>query len=487
MASAGKERFSSRFGLIAATIGMAIGAGNIWRFPRLAGQYGGSFLFPWLLFLFLWSIPLLIVEFAIGKKTRRGVVGAFHDALGANYSWMGLFVAFCTTAILFYYSVVTGWSLKYFLLAVSGHLLSMDHAAYWQAYSGSVYQPLLFHLFSISLGGYIIYRGIVGGVERFSKIVVPILFVLLIVAALKAVSLAGAGTGIRYFLSFEPAKLSNYKLWLDALSQSAWSTGAGWGLLLTYAIYSRREEKIVANSVWAGVGNNIASLFAGLAVIPTVFALSASPQAAHQALDSGNQGLAFIAIPQLFGKMSGGAVFGAVFFLALFFAALSSLISMIELAVRILMDFGLSRKKAVWWIVGISFVLGAPSAISLKIFDNQDWAWGLGLILSGAFFVFALWKIGLQKFIGEWLQPANYEKAYRFIFRFLFYLIIPLEFMLMLGWWLWQSVQWYPKTWWNPLETFSLGTAVGQWSVVVIAGIFLKTLMNRLLNRQNNG
>ncbi len=487
MVSLGKERFSSRFGLVAAAIGMAIGAGNIWRFPRLAGQYGGTFLFPWLLFLFFWSIPLLIVEFAIGKKTRRGVVGAFYEALGANYTWMGLFMSFCTTAILFYYSVVTGWSLKYFLLAVSGNLMQVDHAAYWQTYSTSVYQPLLFHLFSISLGGYIIYRGIVGGVERFSKIVVPVLFILLVVAAIKAVSLTGADTGIRYFLSFDASKLGNYKLWLDALSQSAWSTGAGWGLLLTYAIYSRKEEKIVSNSVWAGVGNNIASLFAGLAVIPTVFALSASAQAAQHALNSGNQGLAFIAIPQLFGKMSGGLVFGAVFFLALFFAALSSLISMIELAARILMDFGLTRKRAVLWIVGVSFVLGAPSAISLKVFDNQDWAWGLGLILSGAFFVFALWKIGLRKFISEWLQPANHEKAYSVLFRLLFYVIIPLEFVLMLGWWLWQSLQWYPKTWWNPLETFSLGTAVAQWAVVVLAGIGITAYMNRLLEKRNNG
>jgi len=487
MASLRNERFSSRFGLVAASIGMAIGAGNIWRFPRLAGQYGGTFLFPWLLFLFLWSIPLLIVEFSIGKKTRRGVVGAFYEALGANYTWMGVFVGFCTTAILFYYSVVTGWSLKYFLLAVSGRMMHVDHAAYWQSYANSVYQPLFFHLLSIGIGGYIIYRGIVGGIERFSKIVVPLLFVLLVVAAVKAVSLEGAETGISYFLSFDVSKLSNYKLWLDALSQSAWSTGAGWGLLLTYAIYARKEEKIVANSVWAGVGNNIASLFAGLAVIPTVFALSVSPQAAHQALDSGNQGLAFIAIPQLFGKMSGGRVFGAVFFLALFFAALSSLISMIELAVRILMDFGLTRKKAVWWIVGLSFALGAPSAISLKIFDNQDWAWGLGLILSGAFFTFALWKIGLRTFIGDWLRPANYPQVYRVLFRVLFYVVIPLEFVLMLGWWLWQSIQWYPETWWNPLETFSLGTAVLQWLIVVLIGVVLAASLNRLLRKRSHG
>ena len=139
------ESFSSRFGLIAAAIGMAIGAGNIWRFPRLAGQYGGSFLIPWLLFLFLWSIPLLMVEFSIGKKSKLGTIGSFYKAVGENFAWMGWFVGFCTTAILFYYSVVCGWSLKYFVLSVSNQISSIDHPSYWQNYTASVYQPVFYH------------------------------------------------------------------------------------------------------------------------------------------------------------------------------------------------------------------------------------------------------------------------------------------------------------------------------------------------------
>ncbi len=480
------ELFTSRFGLIAAAVGMAIGAGNIWRFPRLAGQYGGTFFLPWLIFLFLWSIPLLIVEFSIGKKIRKGVIGAFHDALGPSYTWMGWFVGFCTSAILFYYSVVTGWSLKYFLLAISGQLMTVNHQLYWESYSTSIWQPLSFHFLSIGMGAYIIYKGIVRGIERFSRVVVPLLFLLLIVAAIKALTLPGASRGLAYYFEFNPAKLTNYKLWLDALSQSAWSTGAGWGLLLTYAIYAREKEKVVANSVWAGIGNNVASIFAGLAVIPTVFALSTSVDAAEKALNSGNQGLAFIAIPQLFTQMSGGRWFGSIFFLALFFAALSSLISMIELAVRIMMDFGLSRKKSVLGITVLTMLLGAPSAISLKIFDNQDWAWGLGLILSGAFFAFLVLKIGVSKFVKEWLQPEVKTETYLRVFRLLFYILIPLEFVSMLGWWLFQSVQWYPETWWNPLEVFSPGTAVLQWLVVIVAGVLLHRWFNQLLLRNRD-
>ena len=464
------ESFSSRFGLIAAAIGMAIGAGNIWRFPRLAGQYGGSFLIPWLLFLFLWSIPLLMVEFSIGKKSGLGTIGSFYKAVGEKYAWMGWFVGFCTSAILFYYSVVCGWSLKYFVLSISGQLTGINHSDYWQNYTASIYQPVLYHLISIILGGYIIYRGILKGVEYFSKIMIPILFLLLVIAAIKAFTLPGSEIGRKYFFEFDLIKLSNYKIWLDGLSQSAWSTGAGWGLLLTYAIYASNDKHIIGDSFITGLGNNLASVIAGLAIIPTVFALSASIPAAQDALNSGNQGLAFIVIPQLFNKMSAGSIFSSLFFLALFIAAISSLISMIELAVRILIDFGFTRRKATLVICFIAFVLGAPSAISINIFNNQDWVWGLGLMLSGAFFSFAVIKIGLDKYIDEWLQPSGHVKLYKVAFKILFYICIPLEFVTMLGWWLWQSVQWNPSTWWNPLSIYSIGGVFLQWSIIILIG-----------------
>ena len=164
-----KELFTSRFGLIATTLGMAIGAGNIWRFPRIAGTYGGSFIIPWMIFLFLWSIPLLLVEFSVGKKTGNGVLSAFKKTMGKKFTWMGFFVVFCTSAIMFYYSVVSGWSLKYFLLSVSGNLPDLDHQQYWNQFSSSNIQPVYFHFISLILGSTFIYLGIVRGIERFSK------------------------------------------------------------------------------------------------------------------------------------------------------------------------------------------------------------------------------------------------------------------------------------------------------------------------------
>lgn len=465
---------------------MAIGAGNIWRYPRLAGQYGGEFVLLNLVFLFLWSIPLLMVEFALGRKTRINPIGAFAKALGKNYGWMGWFVGCCTTAIFFYYSVVTGWSLKYFTLAVSGNLLRMDQTAYWNNYSTSVYQPLFFHLASILLSAFVIYRGVVKGLEKFCRYVVPLLFILLVAAAIRAVSLNGAGVGLSYFFSFEIGHLGSYKVWLEALSQSAWSTGAGWGLLLTYAIYSREQENIASNSLLTGLGDNLASIIAGLAVIPTVFALSATVTNAQEILNSGNLGLAFMAIPQLFSKMPAGPFFSSIFFLALFFACWTSLISMMELAVRLLIDFGSGRGRAVILVSILTAAAGTPSAIFMRIFYNQDWVWGLGLLLSGAFFTFAVIKIGAGNFVRQWIEPTRHERMLAVVFKILFYFIIPLEFVFMLGWWLVQSLQWEPHNWWNPFSIYSLASTFTQWTVIIAVGIIFNNKMVKYLQMQDN-
>lgn len=478
-----RDLFTSRFGLIAATIGMAVGAGNIWRFPRLAGQYGGTFLVPWVLFLFIWSIPLLIVEFAIGRKTQLGAIGSFWK-INKRYTWMGWFVAFCTSAILFYYAVVCGWSLKYFILSVSGQIFQIDHRTFWQSFTHLNPEVLLYLFLSVALGVFIIYRGIGQGIEKFSKIIVPTLFLLLAVAAFRAMTLPGAAAGITYFWKVVPSKLLDHRIWLDALSQSAWSTGAGWGLLLTYAIYAQNQENAVGNSFLTGIGNNLASIFAGLAIIPTVFALTPDFGAAMGMLKAGNQGLAFISLPKLFAQMPAGIFFVSVFFLALFFAAMSSLISMFELATRVLIDFGLTRKKAVLWIGGITFLLGTPSALSLTFFDNQDWVWGLGLLLSGFFFIFIVNRIGPETFLNRWVLTSKAKKRSIVMFKVLFRFLMPLQFLLMIGWWFFQSVQWNPKTWWQPFRTFSLGTVILQWLAVIFVGIWAANKFDRWLRKQ---
>jgi NSS family neurotransmitter:Na+ symporter len=477
-----EERFSSRWALLFATIAMAIGAGNIWRFPRLAGQYGGAFLIPWFIFLLLWSIPLVLVEFSLGRKTRKGVIGSFAALMGPGYTWMGGFVAFCTMAIMFYYSVVTGWALRYFIVAVSGRLSGIDHSAFWDQFT-SGYQPLFFHLVALIVGSLIIYQGIAKGVERANRILLPSLVVLLIIGVIRALTLPNAAIGLNYFFQIKSEYLWNYQVWLEGLSQSAWSTGAGWGLILTYSVYMRENEGVVLNSFLTGFGNNSASLLAGLAIVPAIFSLAPSLSQAEAALQAGNNGLSFIVIPQLFSKMPGAVFFTAVFFLALFFAALSSLISMLELATRIMMDFGLKRRRALPLVAVVTAVLGIPSALFLNFFENQDWVWGLGLIISGLFFAILIIRFGVKRFRREIINIAGEDIKIGKWFDWAIKFLIPTLAALLLIWWLYKAIGWNPEGWFNPFQKDSFGTTIFQWAAAILLLIVFNKFIYKKLKR----
>lgn len=474
--------FSSRWTFLLAALGMAIGAGNIWRFPRLAGQYGGSFLIPWIIFLFVWSVPLIIIELSIGKKLRLGVVGSFTKTLGKKFTWMGWFVAACTIGIMFYYSVVCGWSLKYFTLALSGSLFDLDHVSFWANYTTGNFESIIFYILAVIFGCFIIWNGISQGIEKATKIMIPLLFILIIVSAIRALSLPNANQGLFYLFRVNVNDLLNYKVWLEALSQSAWSTGAGWGLILTYSTYIKKRENVISNSILTGIGNNLASILVGLAVIPTVFALSPNINDAQSALSAGNQGLTFIYIPQLFNTIPGGNIFAIIFFLALFIASISSFISMLELAIKTLMDYGFSRKRGVIFTGIVSAIAGIPSAISLKFFNNQDWVWGIGLLLSGFFFIFFVLRYKVNLFIDKFIPELSSIVKNNIVFLKSFLIIMTIEFLILLIWWFFQSISWYPENWWHPFEEFTLGTCLFQWLIVILTGIIFS---NKLSNFKN--
>lgn len=463
------ESFTSRYGVILAGLGMAVGAGNMWRFPRIAAQNGGAaFLIPWIIFLFIWSIPLLIAEFGIGRGTRRGCVGAFTKLIGEKYAWMGGFVAVTTIMILFYYSVVTGWTLKYFLAALTGGLADSGNPGdYWAAYSTSIWQPIFFHVISALVGAWVIQRGVVRGIEAANKILIPTLFVLLIVAAIRSVTLPGAERGLEFLFNPDLTSLTNYKTWLEALTQSAWSTGAGWGLILTYGIYVSRDQDIALNAGTIGFGDNSASLLAGMAVVPAAFAILSLAEA-QAAMAAGNEGLMFIWVPQLFARIPGGGVFLPLFFLALFFAALSSLIAMIELATRVLMDAGMARRTAVYLVTSGVIVLGLPSAVSMDILHNQDFVWGLALMISGLFISVAVSKYGSERFRSEMVNLRKGDIQVGTVFGLVLKYLVPIEFAVMFGWWIYQAAVVYdPEGWWNPLHKYSIGTCVAQWTIAL--------------------
>lgn len=473
--------FASRWGIVLAGLGMAVGTGNLWRFPRIAAQNGGgAFLVPWLLFLFAWSIPLLIAEFGLGRGARRGPVGAFAKLTGGRTAWMGGFVAVTSVMIMFYYSVVTGWMLKYFVTALGGGLGAADPAGYWDAYSTSVWQPVAFHAAAAIGAGAVVARGAAGGIERANRVLIPLLFVLLLFAVARAVTLPGAGEGLAWLFTPDLGALTSYRTWLEALTQSAWSTGAGWGLILCYAVYVREREDVVTSAATIGLGNNAASLLAAMAILPAAFAILPAGEAA-EALAAGNTGLTFVWIPQVFARMPAGGLFLPLFFLAMFCAALSSLIAMVELGTRVLIDAGATRARAVRLVVGAAVVCGTPSAVSMAVFENQDWVWGLALMVSGLFIAVAAVRHGIDRFRDDFVNThAGGRRAGRLWGWTLKYLV-PVEFAAMFGWWMYQAATVYdPDGWWNPLRVYSVGTCVVQWGVALaVLGVFNRRLAVR--------
>ena len=472
--------FSSRWGTMLAMLGMAVGTGNIWRFPRVAASNGGgSFLVAWVVFLLLWSVPLILVEFAMGKGTRRGPIGAFVRVAGPRFAWMGAWVAFTATAIMCYYSVVMGWTIRYVWGSLTGVVpMGSPEAAeaFWSAYVGSG-AAVATHAVAITLGALVVARGVMG-IERAARILIPSLLVLVVVLSVRAVTLPGASAGLEFLFRPDWSDLLTARVWLEALTQNAWDTGAGWGLIVAYAVYLRGREDTTLNAFLLGFGNNSVSLLAGIMVLCTVFAIM--PAAADQIVGAGNEGLTFVWVPQLFGQMPGGRFFMILFFLALVFAAWSSLIAMIELASRVLQDAGVRRARAIFSVGVLGFLIGLPSALSIEVFRNQDWVWGVGLMLSGLFFAVAVLRYGVDRFRRTMVNTEGCDlvigRWWNGIIR-----LVALEAVVLMGWWLWQAVD--PSdlaVTFTPLSTFNVGSVLVQWCLAIGAFLLLNARLVRI-------
>jgi NSS family neurotransmitter:Na+ symporter len=478
-------------GLLLSVLGIAVGTGNIWRFPRIAAtnsgtEGAGAFLVAWIVFLAVWSIPLIIAEYALGREGRLGVVGSFAKLAGERFAWMGAFVGFVATAIMFYYSVVAGWCVFYFVEMFANPLpLTTDAAqGVWDNFQAGG-TPVFFHAFAIGVGGLAVWKG-VSSIERVNKVLIPTLLVIVLLSVGYTLTLDGAFDGLAFLFTPQWDMLARPEVWLEALTQNAWDTGAGWGLILTYATYMQKRHGVVKNAVITGVGNNCVSLLAAIIIFGTVFATLGAEMTKGEILEvmktSGpaGTGLTFIWMPQLFARMPMGSVLAVLFFLGLAFAAFSSLISMIELATRTFVDAGLNRRAAVGAVAGLGFVLGMPSALYVGFLANQDFVWGVGLIISGAFVAFAIIRYGpsvmrttmLEGSVADW-DPGR-------PWTWLIGVVVPLQAVVLLGWWLYQAAAVYaPDTWYNPLEPYSVMTCLAQWGLALIVFIALNRRMAR--------
>ncbi|TYP55435.1 NSS family neurotransmitter:Na+ symporter [Thermosediminibacter litoriperuensis] len=435
----------------------------------MAGLYdGGSFLIAYLVANLMWAIPLMLTEIGIGKRMRMGTIGSFRDFVGKKYAWLGAWCAFVCAAITFYYAVVFSWALRYFFMAVIGTIKpGLNSQALWDGIINDPLQGILWNFIAAAIAGIIIYKGVQGGLEKTNKIMIPALFISLIATAIWGLSKPGATLGLKYLFVPNWAALASPAVWLNAFAQASWSTGAGWGETLTCAVYTKENEDVVANTHMIVFGDMLGAMCGALAVLPLVFAFSPSEAAAIETLKSGNYGLTFIYLTKFFAEAPGGALIASLFFLALSFAALSSLLPQTEVIVRNYIDAGYDRKKATLLVSIAVFILGMPSAASIKFLNNQDWVWGVALLVSGVMFAFAVCKYGVDRVRTELINPDSdimIGKSYNIRI-----MLFPVLFTVLFGWWIWQSKTWHPTDWWNPFLEDSVGTIIFQFAIVGLA------------------
>lgn len=356
-----RDSFGSRFGALVAMAGSAVGLGNLWRFPYLVGENGGAaFIIIYILLSFLICLPIFISEFVIGRRSQKNAYAAFRDLSGGSaWRWVGLFTIIVPLVVLSYYSVIGGWSVEYLLKSVTFAFESASQSAMSTMFSdfvSSTWGPLLVHTGFLLVTILIVVVGIKDGIEKFSKVMMPLLFFMVLAIAIYSMTLPGAKAGLDYLFNPDFSKITG-KACAAALGQAFFSLSLGFGTIMTYASYVDKKENILFQSTATAVSDLMFALIAGMAIMPAVFAFGLNPQS--------GPGLVFETLPFVFGQMPAGGFVAILFFLALLVAALTSSISMLEVAVAYLVEEkGFSRVWACVVLFVICWVVGAICSLS---------------------------------------------------------------------------------------------------------------------------
>jgi neurotransmitter:Na+ symporter, NSS family len=386
-----RAQWGSRFGFIAAAVGSAIGLGNIWRFPYQAyANGGGAFLIPYFFALLTAGIPLLIFEFGLGQKLRGSAPAVFQKLPGFNgkLEWIGWWQVFMCLAIATYYTVVIAWIFSYILLAVNqgwgADTKSFFYGEFLQLPAsgspfdfGSIRWPILGALVVVwGLMGKILYHGVKKGVERVNRVFMPLLFVLVLSLAVRAIFLEGAATGINYLFQPDFSKIFNAKVWIAAYGQIFFSLSVSFAIMITYASYLPKKADIVNNAFLTGLINSGFSMLAGVLIFAILGHMAFVEGKEVSTVVAGGPGLVFITIPAALKYMPLPGLFGVVFFISLGIAGLSSSISLLQSIVSALDEkFSIRRETTVVLVSIIGFALSIPFATEsgLLILDITDY------------------------------------------------------------------------------------------------------------------
>ncbi len=371
----GREQWNSQLGFILATVGSAVGLGNVWRFPTVVVQRGGgAFLVVYMVVVLAVGIPLMMAELAMGRRSRMGVVGAFR-IIGRADRWgiLGLIAAVSVFMILSYYVVIAGWTFLYTLLGLSGQIAGLGVGGLTDLFEGitSSVLPLYGQGVFLIVACSIVYFGVTSGIERWGKILTPGIVFLLLLLLGRVILLEGGPAGVWWFIQPDFSRIS-FPVILDAVGQVFFSFSLGMGAVLTYGSYLSRQDNIPTNSLIIGFFDVAIAVLAGLVVTGALFAFGIEPEVGF--------GLVFVALPAVFNTLPAALFWGSAFFLALSFAALTSVISFLEVLVAMLMEeMRWTRPAAVLTVFSTTFIAGIPVALSGGLWSHVR-LWGLDIM-----------------------------------------------------------------------------------------------------------
>ena len=404
-----RASFGGKLSVILVAAGSAIGLGALWRFPYIAGKDGGAaFLLVFLLSVLVVGIPAMLAEFAVGRHTKKNAVGAFR-ALSKRWSWLGYSGVIGALLISGYYYLIAGWSLEYFISSVTGDMFSstLSYKEQFDLFQAS-WKPLLCGILFILMTHFIVSRGVEKGIEKASKIMMPVLFIILIIMAVRVAFMPGASEGYSFFLSCDFAEAFKAETIMMAMGQAFFSLSVGMGCMVTYASYFKQSNNMVSTSFNVSILTLLVSVLAGLVIFPAVFSAGLQP--------TEGPSLVFVTLPEIFKGMPLAAVWSAIFFLLVILASLTSTISFHEvLTAYFAEEFGLCRKKAAFVTTMISVVLSSVTFFSLfgiDFFNMFDYITANILMPLGGMFtcIMVVWfmKKGFMKD-----ELTNYGKCNR--------------------------------------------------------------------------
>ena len=447
-----RASFGSKIGAILAAAGSAVGLGNIWRFPYETGSHGGAaFILIYLACVFLLGLPIMIAEFTVGRRAKASSGRAFGLlAPGTPWKWIGTLGVLAGLLILGYYSVVAGWTLEYVLVSLTNGFSGQgpeDFVASFQTFSQHPFRPFVWMLVFLLLTHYIVVKGVKDGIEKSSKIMMPVLFILIVVLAACSVSLPNAQAGLEFLLKPDFSKV-DASVFLGAMGQAFFSLSLGMGCLATYASYFSSETNLGKTALSVGVIDTLIAILAGLIIFPAAFSVGIQPDAGPS--------LIFITLPNVFQQAFGGVpflsvVFSLMFYVLLALAALTSTISMHEVVTAYLNErFGWSRSRAAVCVTSFCIVTGTLSSLSLGIwkttffglsfFDLLDFVTAKLMLPLGGILVslFVGWylkrSVSYVELTNYGLQKAPYYPVYLFVLRYVAPVAISLIFIRELGW-----------------------------------------------------